>query len=107
MSDKLLLEKALALLEWAAKDFDKNKISNDNWRQEYQEFLHYDVPYKHTDTNANTFDELVERARKDGLALLGFDITTQNTSVECLACRGDSKMVAVCTHGQPDQSGGN
>lgn len=37
------LKEALRLLDWAAKDFEKNKISNDNWYAEYQDFLHYDI----------------------------------------------------------------
>ncbi len=37
------LKEALRLLEWAAKDFDTHRISNDNWRSDYQTFLHYDI----------------------------------------------------------------
>lgn len=42
-SDFHKLAEALRLLSWAANDFDKYKVSNDNWRGDYQAFLQYDI----------------------------------------------------------------
>lgn len=37
------LTEALRLLKWAVVDFDKHQVSNDNWRGDYQTFLHYEI----------------------------------------------------------------
>jgi len=40
-----LLSEALRLLKWAQEDFDKYRISNDNWRDEVNYF--FDEAHQH------------------------------------------------------------
>lgn len=45
-----MLSEAAKLLEWAAGDFDKHKISNDNWYGEYEIFRDHDLEWLRAST---------------------------------------------------------